>query len=72
MQEIYGIYLLKKLFPGSKIAIFKYFISRVGKGILLMIELLRFRSHSFINLVNYFKALHRSYFDGDMKNLIKK
>ena len=72
MQEIYGIYLLKKLFPGSKIAIFKYFISRVGKGILLMIELLRFRSHSFINLVNYFKALHRSYFDGDIEKFNKE
>ena len=72
MQEIYGLYLLKKLFPNSKISTFKYCVSRLGKLILFTIELFRFKPHALKNIVTYIKALNRAYFDGDIDNFNKE
>lgn len=72
MQEIYGLYLLKKLFPDSKVSNLKYFVSRLGKLIIFSIELARFKPHSLKNIVTYIKALHKAYFNGDIDSFNKE
>lgn len=76
MQEIYGIYLLNKLFPNSAASKFKFFISRVGKLILFLIDIIRFQPHALKNLVVYLKSLKISLLDRDLdkfnKNILKQ
>ena len=66
MQEVYGLYLLDKLFPGSRISKLKYIFSRFGKFLIYTIEIFRLKPHAFKNLVSYVKALSRSYYDRDI------
>jgi GT2 family glycosyltransferase len=66
MQEVYGLYLLNKLFPNSIFSKFKYLMSRIGKFILFIIEILRMRPYALKNLITYIKSLKRAYFDGNI------
>jgi GT2 family glycosyltransferase len=66
MQEVYGVYLLKKLFPKCASCTLKYIASRFGKLLILCIEIARFRPYSLKNIVNYLSAIKRSIFDGDI------
>ena len=63
MQEIYGRYLLSKLFPNSTRSQLKYIISRVGKLLLYLAEVLLGRQHALSNLKNYIWALKISIVD---------
>jgi GT2 family glycosyltransferase len=72
MQEIYGIYLLNKLFPGSMISKFKYFVSRIGKLILFIIEVVRFRPYAITNLMDYISALKKSVFKHNIHDFNKE
>ena len=66
MQEIYGRYLLRKLFPNSTRSQLKYIISRVGKLLLYLAEVLLGRQHAISNLKNYIWALKRSIVNNDI------
>ena len=72
MQEIYGLYLLNKLFPNDAVSKYKYFMSRIGKLILFVIEILLMRPHGVKNLNTYLKALKRAFLDGDIDKFNKE
>ena len=72
MQEIYGLYLLNKLFPKSISAKLIYFISRIGKLILFLIDVARFKPSSIRNLFLYIKAVRLSIFGLDIEQFNKE
>ena len=72
MQEIYGLYLLNKLFPNDAVSKYKYFMSRIGKLILFVIAMLLMRPHGVKNLNTYLKALKRAFLDGDIDKFNKE
>jgi glucosyl-dolichyl phosphate glucuronosyltransferase len=72
MQEIYGVYLLNKLFPKCKTCKLKYVASRIGKLLLLCVEIIRLKPYSFKNLTTYFSAVKRSVLNGDINKFNKE
>lgn len=71
MQEVYGIYLLNKLFPNSKKSKCIYSVSRIGKLLLFFIEILMLRSGSFKNFLIYCKSLKKAYYNVDIDKFNK-
>jgi len=66
MQEIYGYYLFKKLFPFNLKNVAIYLLSRIGKMILYIVDLLTNKKDAFQNLRYYIKSILRSILNNDL------